>query len=122
MAEVAVVERMRQAMNAHDVEALAGCFAEHYRCEMPLHPSRGFVGRDRVRENWGGLFAHVPDLVARVLRCTQDGDLAWSEWEISGTTVSGARFTTAGVAILSIKDALVDSARFYLDPVDDDSR
>ena len=106
-------------MSAHDLEALVDCFAEDYHCEIPLHPSRSFTGRAHVNRNWSGLFTLVPDLQARVLRSTQDGDEVWSEWEMTGTATDGSRYLARGVAILGISGDRVAWARFYLDPVDD---
>jgi hypothetical protein len=60
MSDTEVLERMQRAMSAHDLEALVDCFAVGYHCEVPLHPSRSFTGQEHVRQNWSGLFAHVP--------------------------------------------------------------
>jgi ketosteroid isomerase-like protein len=114
-----VLARMQQAMTDHNLEALVACFAEDYDCEMPMHPSLSFVGRDNVRKNWTGLFAHVPDLKASVLRSAQDGGLLWSEWEMTGSAVDGVGYLARGVAILRVEDDQVAWARFYLDPVSD---
>jgi ketosteroid isomerase-like protein len=114
-----VLRRVEQAMNAHDLEALVGCFTEDYHCEIPMHPARSFVGQDQVRRNWTGLFTNVPDLRARVLRSAQDGDLLWSEWEMTGTTTAGTVYLARGVAILGIKGDRITWSRFYIDPVTD---
>jgi ketosteroid isomerase-like protein len=118
MSGTQVLERMQRAMNAHDLEALVGCFAVDYHCDIPLHPSRSFTGQEHVRRNWSGLFAHVTDLEARVVRSTRDGDEVWSEWEMAGTATGGSRCLARGVAILGINGARVTWARFYLDPVE----
>ena len=100
MSATETLDRMLQAINARDLDALVGCFAQDYRCEIPLHPSRSFVGNDHVRQNWTGMFGRVPDIEARVLRSLEDGDTLWSEWEMTGTTIDGADFRVGGVAIL----------------------
>jgi hypothetical protein len=87
-----VLKRMQRAMSAHDLEALVDCFAVDYHCEMPLHPSRSFTGQEHVHRNWSGLFTHVPDLEARVVRSDRDGDDVWSEWEMTGTATGGSRY------------------------------
>ena len=119
MSSAEVLNRMQQAMTAHDLEELVACFAEDYDCEMPMHPSLSFTGRDNVRRNWTALFAHVPDLKASVLRSADGGDLLWSEWEMTGTATDGSGYLARGVAILRIADGQVAWARFYLDPVED---
>ena len=47
-----MIERLRRATDAHDVEAIVACFTDDYVNETPAHPARGFVGRDQVRANW----------------------------------------------------------------------
>ncbi|MFI6056251.1 nuclear transport factor 2 family protein [Streptomyces violascens] len=59
----AILRRMEQAMNAHDLDAFVDCFTEDFVSELPLHPEGNFAGPENVRKNWAGLFAHVPDLV-----------------------------------------------------------
>ena len=113
-----VLRRMQTAMNAHDVDAFADCFTEDFHSEVPIHPARTFTGRERMRSNWMGLFARVPDLEATVLQSVADGDQVWSEWEIGGTTVDGGKYLSRGVAILQLRGERIASVRFYLDDVD----
>jgi ketosteroid isomerase-like protein len=113
-----ILARMETAMNEHDLDALVDCFAEDYRSELPHHPQLSFVGRERVRANWGGLFELVPDLTATVLQSVVDGDQVWSEWEISGKTRDGGDYLACGVAILRVHDGSFAFSRFYLDKVD----
>jgi ketosteroid isomerase-like protein len=113
----AMVQRLRQATNDHDLDALAGCFAVDYRNETPAHPERNFVGRDQVRKNWTQIFAAVPDVRADVLRCVEDGDTAWSEWEHRGTRPDGSAHVMRGVVIFGVEGSLVSWAHFYLEPV-----
>lgn len=117
----AVVERLRRATNAHDLDAVAACFAVGYRNETPAHPARGFCGRERVRRNWEQIFTFVPDVVARVLQLVVDGDSVWSEWEHTGTRPDGSRHLMRGVVIFDVEDGEMASARFYLEPVEDDA-
>jgi ketosteroid isomerase-like protein len=109
---------LERATDRHDLEALVDCFAPEYRNETPVHPARGFRGREQVRRNWTQIFAAVPDLRARVLRSVVDGGTVWSEWEMSGTRRDGARHLMRGVIIFEVEDGRASSARFYLDPVD----
>ena len=39
-----------------------------YRNETPVHPSRGFEGREQVRGNWQCIFTGLSDVTATVLR------------------------------------------------------
>ena len=61
-----VVTRLCDAVNEHDLGALATCFATGYRNETPVHPARGFVGRAQVQRNWQLLFGGIPDLRATI--------------------------------------------------------
>jgi ketosteroid isomerase-like protein len=68
------VDRLVRATNDRDLEALVACFAEDYENETPVHPARGFSGREQVRRNWEQIFTHVPDLRTEVKRSAIDGD------------------------------------------------
>jgi ketosteroid isomerase-like protein len=115
-----LVDRLVAATNDHDIEALVGCFAEDYRNETPVHPSRGFRGREQVRRNWEQIFAFVPDVKAEVLARATQGDTAWTEWTMSGTRPDGTPHRMAGVILFGVRDGAAYRARFYLEPVDED--
>ncbi|HEY8837730.1 MAG TPA: nuclear transport factor 2 family protein [Dehalococcoidia bacterium] len=112
----ALVERLCQATNAHDLEALASCFAVDYRNDTPVHPARGFQGRAQVRKNWEQIFAAVPDIAAQV-HWVADQETAWSEWDMRGTRRDGSAHVMRGVVIFGVKDGEASWARFYLEPV-----
>lgn len=114
------IERLVEATNRHDLEALVGCFAEDYRNETPAHPARGFHGAAQVRRNWEEIFAFVPDIHARVLRSAVDGDAVWTEWEMHGTRRDGSAHRMAGVIVFGVDGGLIRWARFYLERVDED--
>src|SRR4029077_14252314 len=111
----AMVERLRLASNGHDIEAVAGCFAPDYRNETPVHPARGFTGRDQVRRNWEQIFASVRDIRAEILHRAVDGRQVWTEWEMSGTRPDGSPHLMRGVIVFDIEHDLIQHARFYLE-------
>jgi ketosteroid isomerase-like protein len=115
----AVVERLVRATNDHDIEALVACFNEHYVNETPVHPPRGFKGAEQVRRNWTQIFGGVPDIKAQVLRDSVQGDIVWTEWEMAGTRHDGDQFLMRGVIIFQVRNDGVESARFYLEPVEE---
>ncbi len=117
----ALVDRLVAATNAHDIEALVSCFAEDYRNETPVHPGRGFEGREQVRRNWEQIFAFVPDVQAEVSARVTEGDTAWTEWTMTGTRPDGTPHRMAGVILFGVRDGAAYRARFYLEPVDEDS-
>jgi len=114
---IAMVERLRDATNAHDLDALVDCFAESYRNETPAHPGRGFTGREQVRTNWRQIFAAVPDLTAIVQHSVTNGDEIWSEWEMRGTRPDRSPHLMRGVIIFGVSAGRASWARFYLEPV-----
>ena len=113
----AVLARLERATNTHDIDAVVGCFAANYRNDTPVHPERGFTGRDQVRRNWEQIFAAIPDVTATVLRSSVNGDEVWSEWEHRGTRRDGSAHVMRGVVIFGVADELLSWARFYLEPV-----
>lgn len=112
----AMVERLRRAVNTHDLEALASCFAPEYRNETPAHPARSFVGRSQARRNWEQIFGAVPDITADV-RWIADAETVWSEWEMRGTRRDGSPHLMRGVVIFGVEGDEATWARFYLEPV-----
>jgi hypothetical protein len=113
-----VVARLLTATNDHDIDALVDCFAAEYVNQTPIHPLRGFRGRDQVRRNWTSIFAGVPDIAARVVASVVDGSTAWTEWEMSGTRRDGAPHAMAGVIVFGVSEDRIAWARFYLEPVE----
>ena len=114
----AVVERLLEAINAHDLDAMVACFADDYVNEWPAHPQRGFQGNAQVRHNWSQIFAGAPDLRARLPRIAVDGDTVWTEWDMSGTRRDGAAFLMRGVSIFGVAGGRLAWVRFYLEPVE----
>ena len=56
-----VIDRLVVAMNAHDLDAVAGLIHEDYRSEQPAHPGRAFAGRAQMLASWAAMFAGIPD-------------------------------------------------------------
>src|SRR3954468_12032316 len=100
----AMVERLLNATNAHDLDAVVDCFAEDYRNDTPVHPRRSFDGRAQVRSNWEQIFAAVPDITASVIASAVQGDVVWSEWEMRGSRRDGAQHLMRGVIIFGVHD------------------
>jgi len=116
------ISRLRDAMNRHDVEAMAALFTPDYRSEQPLHPHRGFGGRDQVAANWAQMFEGVPDLEVGVVKETTVGSTSWSEWVWRGAHRDGTPFLMKGVSLFGLRDdGLIAWARLYMEPVEQDS-
>jgi ketosteroid isomerase-like protein len=118
-APAAILRRLQDATNAHDIEAIVACFAPDYRNETPVHPARGFIGREQVRRNWTQILTAVPDLSADVVASAVSEDVVWSEWEHRGTRPDGTTHLMRGVIIFTVVDGVIISARFFLEPVDE---
>ena len=112
-----LIERLQDATNLHDLDAVVACFAVDYRNETPAHPERGFTGREQVRRNWEQIFAAIPDVSTRVVRSAVDGETVWSEWEHRGTRSDGSAHMMLGVIIFGVVADVISWARFYLEPV-----
>jgi ketosteroid isomerase-like protein len=105
-----VVERLRNAVNRHDLQALLECIDEDYRSEQPAHLNRGFGGKEQVRKNWSSIFESFPDFRAELLRYASEGDLVWSEWHWSATGLN-----IAGVALFGVRAERIVWGRLYME-------
>ena len=114
-----VVQRLCQAINDHDLAAIAACFATHYRNDTPAHPARSFTGRAQLRSNWTQILASVPDLSAHLIATHADGGIVWAEWDWSGTRSDRTPLHMCGVTVLGVDTDTVAWARFYMEPVDE---
>lgn len=110
-----LMNRLRDAMRAHDLDALVACFADDFESLHPAHPARSFRGKDQVRRNWAQILGAVPDLEAELLRCSVDGDDAWVEWRWTG---QGGRFEMRGATLSRVANGRIASTRFFMEPVE----
>jgi ketosteroid isomerase-like protein len=117
-----LLEQMRAALDAHDLDAFVEYFHEDYVGERPRHPEAAPSTRADVRRNWGEVIRDVPDLRVEVPAAAQDGDRIWTEWRAYGTSRSGAAMEIRGVIIFGERDGRVAWARMYLEPVEDAGR
>jgi hypothetical protein len=115
---MAVVTRLLQATNAHNLDALTSCFATDYVNSTPAHPSRGFVGREQVKANWEQLFASIPDLQASITNSAVGGGVVWTEWIMTGTRPDGSAHEMAGVILFTVIDGEIARANFYVESVE----
>ena len=111
------IQRIQHAINAHDLGALTLCFAPDYESEFPAHLERSFRGIEQMRVNWTGLFRGVPDIHAELLRSAEADDVAWTEWEWTGTQRDGEKFWQRGVTLQRVANGRVVWARLYIEPV-----
>ena len=112
------LERLNDAVTAHDAQRLASLFDDDYRSAQPLHPNRGFGGSAQVLENWSSVFEGVPDFSSELVASSVDGDVEWGEWLWHGHHVDGSPFAMRGVTIFVVRDGLVTEGRLYMEPVE----
>ena len=118
----AIVRRLLDANNRHDIEGMVACFSPDYRNETPAHPLRSFTGNDQVRRNWTAILGGIPDHHSEITALAVDGDTVWTEWRMGGTRRDGVPQPMAGVVIFTLgDDGLIAAARFYLEPVETSS-
>jgi len=115
---IELLERMRAALDAHDLDTFVGFFREDYIGERPRHPGAKISSRDDVYTNWSEVIADVPDLRIEVPAAVQDGDRIWSEWRAYGTSRSGSALELRGVIIFGVQDGQVAWSRMYMEPVE----
>ncbi len=113
-----VIDRLVMAVNAHDLDGVAGLIAEGYRSEQPAHPGRAFVGRAQMRANWEAMFAGIPDFHAEICRSVKDGDTTWTEWHWSGTRSDGPAFEMRGITLFKISNDQIVAGRLYMEDVE----
>jgi ketosteroid isomerase-like protein len=109
-----VLERLREAQNGRNLDAMLECFDSDYRSEQPAHPNRGFGGKEQVRKNWSSMFESFPDFEAELVRHSSDGDVVWGEWRWRATGLD-----MAGVTLLGVRDGRIVWGRLYMEPVEE---
>lgn len=115
-----VAERLIDATNAHDLEAMLACFQADYRSEQPAHPARTFEGIDQVRRNWSTLMEAVPDIHWEVLRSVETVHEAWLEARLTGTQEDGTKLDEIGVVLLGVEQDKIAWGRLYLEEIEAD--
>lgn len=115
---ILLLERMRAALDAHDLDTFVEFFREDYVGERPRHPGAEMSSREDVRRNWAEIIRDVPDLRVDVPAAVEDAKTIWSEWRAYGTARSGAMLELRGVIIFGIQDGLVAWSRMYMEPVE----
>lgn len=115
---ILLLEQMRAALDAHDLDAFVEFFREDYVGERPRHPGAKISSREDVRANWAEVISDVPDLRVEVPAAVQDGDRIWSEWRAYGTARSGAMLELRGVIIFGLQGDKVAWSRMYMEPVE----
>src|SRR5688572_6352518 len=114
MESEALLFKLRDAFNAHNIDAILECFDEKYSSEQPIHPNRIFQGKDQVKMNWTSNFSEMPDFSVKLLRYAINSNEIWAEWEWQGTRQNKSRLFMRGVNIMKVENGKVIHGRYYM--------
>ena len=110
-----VVQRVFDAINAHDVEALRDVWAPDVTERFPDKTCRG---PEELSAHFKGLFAAMPDLHMEIVQSVEDGETVFARWVLTGTHTgeafsgidrTGARVELDGMDHFTIRDGKVAS-------------
>jgi hypothetical protein len=96
-----VVDRVVAAINAHDVESFAACYAEDATIEDG-YDRVGIRGRDELRVRYGAMFERFPALHVEPRWRTTVG-----EFVVQEETVDGRGDHTRHVAVYLVRDGVI---------------
>jgi ketosteroid isomerase-like protein len=113
---VETLQRLLDAFNAHDLDAVMSFFADDCVLEMPRGPEpwgRRLQGRDGVREGLASRFAGIPDVHYGEDRHWMSGNRGRSEWLLTGTTVDGERIAVRGCDLFEFEGGTITRKDSY---------
>ena len=102
----AALERLLDAFNAHDIDAVMRVFVDDCVLEMPRGPDpwgRRMEGQNEVRQGLASRFAGIPDVHYGDDRHWIAGDRGCSEWFLTGTTTEGERIAVRGCDLFEFR-------------------
>ena len=105
-----LLERVLDAFNAHDLDAIMALFTEDCVFDMPRGPvpgGRRLVGKDAVREGFRSRFEGIPDVHYGDERHFVAGDRGVSEWTIRGTLATGEPIEVRGCDLFELRDGKI---------------
>jgi ketosteroid isomerase-like protein len=110
-----VLNRMLDAFNDHDLDAIMALFADDCVFESPRGPDpwgRRFEGKAAVREGLGARFTTIPDVHYGDGSHFVAGERGASEWTLTGTTTDGVRLEVRGCDLWTFRgdEVLVKSS------------
>lgn len=109
--QVGILQRVLDAFNRHDLDAIMSYFARDAVFETPRGREawgRRFVGKDEVRHGLAARFEGIPDVHYGDDDHFACGRRGVSEWTITGTTVDGIRIEVRGCDIWAFdEDGLI---------------
>ena len=113
-----LLSKLKDALNARDIDAFTDCFHNDYTSEQPAHPARSFQGRDTVYRNWSSNFREMNDFSAVLLNYAIHESTIWAEWEWHGTRQDRTRLDMGGVTIFGVENEKITWGRLYMEPIE----
>jgi ketosteroid isomerase-like protein len=104
---VETLQRLLDAFNAHDLDAVMGFFTDDCVLELPRGPhpwGQRFEGREQVRSGLASRFAGIPDVHYGNDRHWVSGNRGCSEWLLTGTTTRGEPIEVQGCDLFEFRD------------------
>lgn len=104
------LERVLDAFNRHDLDAIMALFAEDATLDTPRGPEpwgTRYVGKAKVREGLAARFTGIPDVHYSEDRHWVSGDYGVSEWLLTGTVPTGERIAVRGCDHWEFRDGLI---------------
>jgi ketosteroid isomerase-like protein len=95
----AVLKKLVDAFNAHDLDRILALMTDDVVLEMPRGPDpwgRRYLGAAAVREGLGLRFKGLPDVHYGEDTHYIDGDMGISQWTLTGTTPAGEKIKVRG--------------------------
>lgn len=108
---LAILERLLDAFNRHDLDAIMGYFADDATLDMPRGQDpwgRRLVGKDEVREGLKSRFTGIPDVHygdAHHWVCGEEFGV--TDWTLTGITTSGITLNVRGCDHYTFRDGKV---------------
>jgi len=105
------------AFNRHDLDALMAHMTEDCIFDASAgseQQGQRYIGRDAVRDSFGGVFTNFPDSQWEEGQHWVSGDRGVSEWVFRGTRLDGTRVEVNGCDLFTFRDgkiAVKDSFR-----------
>lgn len=115
-AQRALLDRLFEAFNRHDVEGVCACFTADVVFDAAVgaevHGTR-FSGRDAVGAAFARTFADLKDVCWDDVRHYPGADYATTTWTMRGTRPDGLRLEVEGIDLFTLRDGLVAVKRAF---------
>ena len=110
MPTVEILKQFLEAFNRHDLDAIMEFFAEDCCMDLPRGPDpwgTRLIGKAQVRAGCASRFAGLPDAHYGDDRHWISGNMGFSEWTLTGTTLSGEHMRVQGTDHLEFRDGKI---------------